>query len=454
MIVVGARGLSAALGGYYGTIDIVKGIFMKQTPKVTVNIKVTGDVINSQITGVHVEYTNHKSKTYKSSSLLAKVLVEYLGLPSLQELSHTFDVWRSRRKGTDKTCKRVNELWFGLGYPGYLYDPVLTDLTAVTLNNVQIIEFINRNPGYPFRGGTGYTDESWTGLNHKSPILTPSFSWVELRQLRHRTVSMWGLGDIRFSESEDGSRLLSVVSAPTRNWAEDIDRPRQVTGSDLHRSTLRPWSEPKKQSPPPYELGERLIKHTQLIEASSYNVDEISLGGFPLLLTRDVFSDLADILHKYGAVAVDQLTGVLVKVPEWFPISYTPGFPKWCLLVGRRTHLKGIHQPQPVVCSAWTVSVEKDSPAHSEEQYLQWMFKVGVDDWQQQMERAIEVIQLVKNKVNALALFEFDEERNWFDAYTEFTPRSMRRMFKNLTRRKNSFSVSFESGAEDVQTEE
>jgi len=189
-------------------------------------------------------------------------------------------------------------------------------------------------------------------------------------------------------------------------------------------------------------LGKILYEFVQAVYYSVDNVDELSLGGFPVLVTPEVYSRIAELMGRYGAVAVEHLTGILVRAPDFFPLAFAHGWPKWCLLVGSRSHLRAIRKPRPVICSAWTVTIDDNLGIEPTDKYLQWMFLVGVRDWRYQLERAVGVIETVQTKVGATAVFEFDEEYNWFGPYTQFTPRTMRALFQRMRNAQYVFEIS------------
>jgi hypothetical protein len=267
---------------------------------------------------------------------------------------------------------------------------------------------------------------------------------------RSRTASIIGLGDVRYGQVENHLHLLSIVSKGTGKFAKVLDD--STVKSTQAKATLNTilkgqnvyWIDDnieERQSLYKHELfpiahAKKLYEFVQALYFDVGEIDQISLGGFPLLMTDEVFSAIAKHLRQFGAVAIGNITGTLVHIPPSLAVRYPSYFPKWCLLVSSVSHIKGIEEPEPIVCSAWTVTVddqwESENKQHTDDKYLQWMCKVGVKDWNFQLEHAVEVIQTVKEKFGATALFEFDYERNWFDPFTPFTPSSMEKLFQNF----------------------
>ncbi|WNZ06173.1 hypothetical protein [Streptomyces sp. 11x1] len=373
-------------------------------------------------------------------NLFVSTLAEYLSLPSLQELEFDFSVWNAKRREAPRVFDRVYELWEALGSPSYLREEELKPGTLVAIQDVQLIEYVSRNPGYI--GSAGYRGR-WT--SNEDVLLTPSFTWVELRQLRHRTVALLGLGDVRFTEFNGRMRLLNVVSvgkgALARRFSlrerPDPNEILQVSDEQTRAHLDDAYGfharyENEDLNLQPLALGGRLRDHVQSIYASSYSADELSIGGFPLLVTPGVYDRIADRMQRFGAVRLRELTGILVQIPPDFPLVYGPGRPRWCLVAGAASGLAGVDDPNPVVCSAWTVTVDDQTGKLPEEKYLQWMFKVGVKGWRSQVEQAVDVVESVRVRTGGTALFEFDEESNWFGDGAVFTPRAIREMHKSL----------------------
>lgn len=417
---------------------------MFQRPSVTVDINIEGNVENSIISGVTFTDSAGWSKTTARRGLIARLFAEYLGLPTISELAADLELRRARRDGKAREFKRVSELWKELRWGGH-------NLKIASFKDVQLIEFVNRCPGYVYTDYTGRREEF--DLSLKKAMIMPSFTWATLSHFRNLTVTLLGLGDVRFTRPLNGWRLLNLVTGGSAGLAGSLQRveaedvltriiPRRIrtvpdSAMAEHVTELAEQLETEVAT----TLGKRLYEFTQVLDIGRDNLDRLSLGGFPVLVNEDVYSLISPSLNEYGAVGLSELAAFLVQDEE-LPVYYGRGFLRRCLVVESRQHLRLKPKPEPVVCSAWTATVGEGE--ESTEQYLQWLFRVGRNDWRRELQTAVQVIDLVRSRIGATAVFEFDEERNWFGSYTPFTPRSLKRIIDRLRNRHKGLPLSDE----------
>lgn len=432
---------------------------MTENETITVNIEIQGNVSNSEITGISFSDTGKKPKKFGKDSLFTEIFREYFSLPSYNDIQSYLYFKYLQKIGKEREFKRVNELWYEI-----LEDPrkpssqqedaMLINRYAITIHDVQIISFVSRNPGYIFNP-FGYHNkveeltDSRNWVEHYANLLTPSFTWVDLQQYRNFTVAVLGLGDVKFNKSENNLYLLNLVSKG-ENWpppkpnklktdetvksiTNNLEKGPYISNYDYLPSYQDMITEQYKEMTnlQPLALGKELTKQLQSVHFSTKDVDEISLGGFPILVTEEVYRYISDILERYGAVAIEKITGTLTRLPQSFPLAFVKGKPRWCLFIESRTQLGVIKKPRPVLCSAWTMTIDDRLPGPNEK-YLQWVFNVGVKNWIGEIENATEIINTVATKVKAKPLFEFDEERNWFGAFTPFTPAVMNKLYHQM----------------------
>lgn len=409
---------------------------------IKVDINIEGDVSSSTITGVTINYQqNNRASAF--GNLLTQIFVDFLHLPSFQELDAGFSVWNARRNDRFLEFGRVRDLWDHAtqGTGPYRSEPlpsVEASLSstapdrgiAVKINHIQLTPFASRRWGHPYLHSHSWDMQEYPWGMDELPgetLITPSYTWMDVVGARDDSVTRLGLGDVRLKPSNDGLHLLNVVSAGSSRLAADLDL-RHEPG-EYHG--MHPWDRSS------YGLGKRLYEFTQSILIDPDSVDQLTVGGFPVVMTSECYSEIIDAVQTYGAAALDSLTGTIIRVPDVFPTDFENRTPRWCVYVGIRAHLENVKKPEPLVCSAWTaiaghLPVERyrgGSFGGSNVSYGQWMFRVGTPAWNQELENAVEVIETVREKVGAVALFEFDEEKNWYGPNTPFTPATMREMY-------------------------
>src|SRR5438270_7855579 len=120
--------------------------------EINVNI-VTGDINNSEITFVRITDPDGWERQFESKSLFTTIFTEFLGLPSLQELEWQSKVRSAIRKGRIKEYRKVFDLWRDASMGGMRgRGEPLSKGSFIRLSDIQLTEFVNRNPGYCYTG--------------------------------------------------------------------------------------------------------------------------------------------------------------------------------------------------------------------------------------------------------------------------------------------------------------
>jgi hypothetical protein len=375
-----------------------------------------------------------------ATGLLHDVFVEYLGLPSLFEIQAKVQRAHARRRGRYSEHERVRSLWQGLSGPmdqAPDYDPeyprlpaeVYTYGSVVTLHNVQLCSFVNRAPGSriiaswagpPLRR-IKVVDESRriSALDGRINMLVGPVIRAEIQLLNE-----FSLGDVRFGMVGD-NYLLNAIDAPSEGFSEAVIDTISRLGSGGRGTPKEIWFSTLLR-----ELREKAFEE-RIFPMTEY--------GFPVLLTSQVYQDIADIVEGYGAVFAEEVTGFLGQIPAEVQLSLNPGVPKIALYVNDRAMIKGRKRPMPAMASAWTVAGNKQE---NEYPYAYWPFIIGMDGYQDSLRQATSIIGEALSEGGFEAIFEFDQRTNWFSDQTPFGADNMIEMYR---------SVQIRSGIPDEQ---
>lgn len=126
---------------------------------------------------------------------------------------------------------------------------------------------------------------------------------------------------------------------------------------------------------------------------------------------------IGGIIETYGAVSLDELTASLERIPGSFrpeigaPVmKWSTGVPKIGLSVKIRLLLKGPGTPTETSAGAWTAAKLGDDLC-----YLTSRFRLGVDDYEDRIKEAVEIIHTELEALNTFPKFDFDEEKTRFE---------------------------------------
>jgi hypothetical protein len=377
------------------------------TSNINVEINIAGSVENSQITGVSI-YLPEGERREIRGSLFRKFFIEYLGLPSLLELQSRLEVWHAGRDGRLFEYGSIAALWselvshlHNLGVAMLECQPRqgLAPGMAVRIHNLQLCPFVNRNPGYQY----AYPSANRSELGYEDIMVG-----VPLIITEDFVAKNGGLGDIRFSP-HSGRHLLNAIPHSG------------VMGRSYGLGSLKLEELARIDTRELFSHGGR-FGHPWLEESHT-------AYGMPVVVSDLVYANLKTLLDDYGAVAIEEMTGTL-EVTTWQPsLQWYPGIPKLALCVEDRHAIKGISRPHPSVGSAWTVV---DLPGQERRLFAYWPFLIGIENYRSSLRRATEIIGEEISKNNAVPLFEFDSESNWFSKDTPFTPDKVAEIYKRL----------------------
>jgi len=335
------------------------------------SITMESDLLRGNV--ARVEITTEGARHNLFGALLGRILVDYLGLPSLLEIHSRMTVRECLLTNRFKRIGGVGALWNAVlggdvrcSHDGWwmraqYQRPRHEDATepspvgegfAVNLNSIQLTPFVNRNPGryyvlpqwYAPRDMDGRPNDGYGSPDGMDSLISISSDLILVENI---AVRRFGLGDVRL-RPRLGRVLLNAVDVP--NQGDGTTNRRAVVDYDLRRVT-------------PRQLG------------CSPWFSAASPMGFPVVVSEAVFRLLQPAIQEYGSVYLDSITGVLGRTSGFQGLRNAVGTPGLALLVEDRKSVEGIRAPEtPVFCSAWTAARTKEGELVS---YANWLFPVG-----------------------------------------------------------------------------
>lgn len=138
--------------------------------------------------------------------------------------------------------------------------------------------------------------------------------------------------------------------------------------------------------------------------------------GFPVVMDKNAYDKVANLIDKYGSVSVDELTATLEMLPDCFrsgvespSLEWSSGVPKVGLHVGSRLLLKSPGTPSEICASAWTAA-----KVGKKLLYEYRGFRLGSEDYEYKIKEAVDIINARLEQINASPEFDFDETRTRF----------------------------------------
>lgn len=401
----------------------------------------------------------------ETASLFGRVFHDYLGLTEWFKTKFKIKI---KGKGRTYVGKEIRDLWrdlLGPYYKGSLqtkHEVIPPFGSTVVLKNVQLTNFVPRCPG-AFHTEEGYkVFRSLPNACKQEPFSTivasvrPSKKWIS-RLKKLPEYSRFGIMDIltavrtvntvldaNFSLSDvksmnlqhllksekfewgfllfDGQRCVSVrVDAKSGRVTTTIDTNHvgktkdSILGSQ-YRVTSG-WSgvvrfkEHRRKHllsafPPIIDIRTPKHRHTRSCPVEL---------GFPVLMEANVYNKISEMIDQYGCVFINELTGSLRLIPEYYThpkragapvMEWSTGVPQVGLYVGSQLLLKKPGTPTEALARAWTIASIDNMPC-----YFDQTFKIGVEDYEYSIKETTDIIKTEMKTLGTQPKFDFDEIR-------------------------------------------